>query len=105
VFDFVEHVKIRSGTPFKADEALRQTTTFEEHVQKLPERLQRIIGRVSYSEDDLEEMAEKIQKGQIIFVSDGSTSRQRSFFDHFVSVFTWLIVAMIFSHAVLVGIG
>ena len=32
--------------------------------------------------------------------SHSITSCQRSFFDHFVSVFTWLIVAMIFSHAV-----
>ena len=77
VFDFIEYVKIRSGIPVKADEAFTSTTTFEDHVQRLPDRLQRIIGRVSYSEDDLEEMAEKIQKGRIIFVSDGSMASGR----------------------------
>ena len=43
--DFLEYVRIRGGAPINKQMAIIPPATFEEHVHRLPEHLQRIIGR------------------------------------------------------------
>ena len=70
--DFLEYVRIRGGAPINRQLTEPPPATFEEHIHRLPEYLQRIVGRVSYNEDELEEMASRLAAGKVIFVSDGS---------------------------------
>jgi hypothetical protein len=75
IIDFLEYVRIRGGAPINRQMTEHPPATFEEHIHSLPEYLQRIIGRVSYRDDELEELANKITAGKIIFVSDGSMAQ------------------------------
>lgn len=75
--DFLEYARIRGGAPINKKVADLPPGSFEEHIHRLPEYLQSIIGRVSYSEDELDAIANRIIDGKIMFFSDGSIAEEK----------------------------
>lgn len=56
VQDCGRYIVIRGGIPLRPDQGSTAPSTFADHVQSLPMHTQRILGKISYCEEELEEM-------------------------------------------------